>query len=385
MNIRSCVLKSVIPAKSAQPQKITPVDQMVAEEGLFALSPAQVESVRREFVRQAAQWHLQSGSSYAAYASRQGFRMDMLATADGVGALPLLPSMLFKREALRLAHPAATDILWTTSSGTKGSISRIPRDDITLRRFFASIGNLSNEMLDIQNSDITVFNLGPDADEANNLWISYVMAGITVMLPKSRYYVQANRLLLEDLIHDLQATLGQRIALMGPPPLLADLAHALVARRIRLQPRPDSLVVTIGGWKRRSGERMPRAAFDELLAGVFQLPSSQVRDTFNMVELNSVLVECEHKLLHVPPWLYVRARDPGSLGVLPGGHSGVLSYLDPTARSFPCFVLSDDLGSVDENYKCACGRCSDVLRIERRLNTVESRGCALKMDSFVRN
>src|SRR5512140_3549984 len=98
--------------------------------------------------------------------------------------------MLLKRPGISIVHPAAQDILWTTSSGTKGGISQIPRCDTTLRRFFAGIGNLTNEMLQLENSNIFVFNFGPDAEEAKNLWISYVMAGVTVLLPRSENYVR---------------------------------------------------------------------------------------------------------------------------------------------------------------------------------------------------
>lgn len=367
---------------SADSVQIDAIDQLIAENGVFAFDAAQVEDLRLGLIRDAVGWHLRAGSPYAAYAARQGFDPAELRAAAGLNRVPLLPSMLFKREAVTVAHPESDGILWTTSSGTKGSISRIPRDDITLRRFFASIGNLSNEMLAIENSDISVFNLGPDADEARNLWISYVMAGMAVMLPRSSYYIRAETFRVEELISDLHAATGERIAVIGPPPLLLDLAETLLARRITLNLRADSVLVAIGGWKRRSGEWVPRSLFDERLSAAIRLPAMQVRDTFNMVELNTVLIECSHKRLHIPPWLYVRARDTATLGVLPGGASGVLSYLDPTARSYPSFFLSDDLGIVEENVVCACGRWGDIMRIERRLNTMESRGCALKMELF---
>jgi long-chain-fatty-acid---luciferin-component ligase len=86
----------------------------------------------------------------------------------------------------------------------------------------------------------------------------------------------------------------------------------------------------------------------------------------------------------VPPWLRVTARDPGDLRVLGEGESGMLGYVDPLATSYPGFVLSDDLGTVSYGVDCACGRRSDMLRIERRLSRVESRGCALKLDQVAR-
>jgi long-chain-fatty-acid---luciferin-component ligase len=236
-------------------------------------------------------------------------------------------------------------------------------------------------MLRFENPDILVFNLGPDADEAKNLWIAYVMAGVSVMLPKTRNYVRDGAFALEEAIADLAACAGERIAVIGPPPLVLELARGLAARRVVLDVRSDSGALTIGGWKRRSGERIPRRDFDGTVAASFGFDEKMVRDSFNMVELNSVVVECEQKKLHIPPWLYVRARDPGTLARLASGQSGVLAYLDPTPTSYPGFVLSDDLGAVDFGVACGCGRTSDILRIERRLNTMESRGCALKMDT----
>lgn len=365
---------------SAPPHRLPELDRFVGEEGCFAPPPAEAARLRLGFVRDAVAWHLDDRSPYAAYAVRRGFDLGVLDRPEGLADVPLLPSALFKRAGVDLVHPAAADVLWTTSSGTRGSISRIPRDDTTLRRFFASIGNLTSEMADVQTPDVRVFNLGPQTDEARHLWIAYVMAGVGVLLPRSREYVRDGVLLLEEAVRDLAAVDGERVAVIGPPPYLLELAHALSARGIRPRLRPDSLLMTIGGWKRRSGERIPRALFDDTLAAATGLPLAQVRDTFNMVELNSALIECPHKRLHLPPWVLARARDPETLTVLPSGRSGVLAYLDATAASYPGFVLSDDLGRVEEDVRCPCGRASDVLVLERRLNTMESRGCALKLD-----
>jgi long-chain-fatty-acid---luciferin-component ligase len=362
--------------------EIDALDRLVSEEGVFRLSTAEVVETRLGLLRSAVEWHLDRRAPYAAYAARRHFDLAALRQPAGLAHVPLLPSMIFKRAGVAVSHPACRDVLVTTSSGTKGGISQVPRDDVTLRRFFSSIGNLTHEMLTVENPALRVFNLGPSVHEAKNLWIAYVMSGVSAMLPRSKHYVEKDVFLLDEVLCDLRAAEGERVVLIGPPPILFDLAQAMSTRRVRASLAPDSAVVTIGGWKRRAGERVPRDRFDALMTEVFQLSIARVRDTFNMVELNTVLVECEAKRLHVPPWLYARAREPASLDVLPSGRSGVLSYLDPTARSYPGFVLSDDLGTVEENVACPCGRSSDVVAIERRLNTIESRGCALKMDTF---
>jgi long-chain-fatty-acid---luciferin-component ligase len=91
-------------------------------------------------------------------------------------------------------------------------------------------------------------------------------------------------------------------------------------------------------------------------------------------------MDCEHGRKHCPPWLHASARAPKTLAPLGWGESGILAYLDPTATSYPCFVLSDDFGSVTRGERCPCGRSGDVLTIERRINRIEARGCALKLD-----
>jgi len=364
-------------------ESLDELDYLIAKEDPFEYSAAEVEEMRLKFIKKSVAWHLQPGTSYADYAERRHFSLTALKSPADILKVPLLPSMLFKRANVNLAHPLSDDFTNTTSSGTKGSVSNIPRDDQTLRRFFSSIGNLSNELLDIQNPDIYVFNLGPDTDEAKNLWISYVMAGTTVLLPKIKHYILDGTFLIEDLLIDLQEAQDKRILLIGPPPLLMDLAQIIKRRRISLKfKHENSLVVSIGGWKKRNGEKVEREVYDAEMSQALSLPQKQIRDSFNMVELNTVLLECEHKNLHIPPWLSVSTRKPADLSPQQDGEEGILAFLDPTATSFPGFVLSDDIGVVNKNVKCQCGRSSDTLKIIRRLNTMEARGCALKLDGF---
>src|SRR5207253_152703 len=114
------------------------VDQIIAEEGIFAPSVEEAERIRLRALRGAVAWHVRPGTPYATYAARQGFALSELDEPAGLDSVPLLPSMLLKRQGVSVVHPEARDVLWTTSSGTKGGVSQIPRDDITLRRFFAS-------------------------------------------------------------------------------------------------------------------------------------------------------------------------------------------------------------------------------------------------------
>ena len=57
-----------------------------------------------------------------------------------------------------------------------------------------------------------------------------------------------------------------------------------------------------------------------------------------------------------PPWLKVRALDPGSLAPLPEGETGVLCFFDLANLGSVGHVLTEDLGSVDAGGVRLSGR-----------------------------
>jgi long-chain-fatty-acid---luciferin-component ligase len=360
---------------------ISELDSLLGSDGLFHLESAEAVGIRVRHVRDAVALHLDRNSRYREYAARCDFDLDSPDAARGTSlldAVPLLPTSVFKRP---LEHVRTGDdpVITTTSSGTLGTISRVPRDDVTLMRFYATVTAGIRGVLGVEDSTTPVLNLLPPVDQVEHLWVSYVMSGVALLFP-STSYVDGVGFDVDALLGDLAAVPASRsVGLVGPPSLLLEVAVAAAAAGgLRLP--SDSIVIAMGGWKRRQSGAVDRSAFDGTVAAALGLDPSRVRDAFNMVELNTVIVECEHKRKHCPPWLYARARDPRTLRPLPSGVAGVLSFLDATATSYPGFVLSDDLGSVDQDVACPCGRRTDVLRILRRVRRTESRGCALKIE-----
>jgi long-chain-fatty-acid---luciferin-component ligase len=98
-----------------------------------------------------------------------------------------------------------------------------------------------------------------------------------------------------------------------------------------------------------------------------------------MVELNTLLSECECGNKHIPVWLDVFALDMETYEVADNGVLGLLGFLDASARSFPAFIISGDLGYISFDDDCPCGRKGRCVKVVRRINTIDSRGCALKM------
>jgi long-chain-fatty-acid---luciferin-component ligase len=363
---------------------LSELDALLSESGIYAYPADHVADLRLRLVRDAVAAHLKHNPRYAAYAERLGFELSQVRQTADLLAVPLLPSALFKRDPalIETVIPNDSHVLYSTSSGTQGAISRVPRNNLTLMRFFGTLTSALREVIGLESFTRRVYHLGPSHDEDEHLWTAYAMAGAALHF-ESEFYVNDGVLHAERLLDDLhRANVREPIAIVGPPGLLIDMAAALNKAR-PLRTHPDTVVLAFGGWKRRSDQLVARGEFDQRLASAIGHSSTvNVRDAFNMVELNTVIMDCEHKRKHCPPWLHASARHPKTLAPVGPGRPGVLAYLDPTATSYPCFILSDDFGSVATDVACPCGRTGDVLSIERRITRVEGRGCALKLDAL---
>jgi long-chain-fatty-acid---luciferin-component ligase len=359
-------------------ETIDPIDRLLSSQGVYRLAPGEVDHLRVEQITRSLLWHVEANLPYRNYCESLNFDPRNINGIEDLTKVPLLPSSIFKRRHLSVetvgCNGGSPDIFPTTSSGTQGSISIIPRDDLTLMRFFASVSVGVREILGVDDFSMTACNLGPSPEEAKNLWVSYVLAGASVFFDSANYVVDGV-FCRGQLISDLQTADGP-VIVGGPPGLIIEMCGA--GQNLPLE--RDSLVVTVGGWKRATGGVVDRETFRAMCATTFDLAADRVRDTFNMVELNTVLFECAHGAKHVPPWLHVSARDPRTLQPVANGQAGILAYLDPTAQSYPAFILSDDFGWVLQRHACGCGLQTDTLTLDRRINRIEARGCALKMD-----
>lgn len=357
--------------------QLSDLDAYLSSDDIFHEAPGESRARLVGFLRDATAHHIATNEYYARYCRRLGFSPDRL--EDDPSAVPLLPSAVFKGQLAHVQSNDAPSTLVTTSSGTQGTLSRVPRDNDTLMRFFASVSAGVQEILEIEHKDVKIYCLGPTAEESEHLWISYVMAGVSVYYP-SKFYVSGGAFAIDELLEDLRSVdSDQFICVVGPPALMLDTTREL-ERTGGLDFGDNAVIITMGGWKTRLGERVARSDFDWRIAKAFGLTGEHsVRDVYNMVELNTVIFECREHRKHCPPWLLAWARHPRTLRVLPSGETGVLCFADPTPTSYPGFVLSDDFGTVHREVACACGVTGDIIEIDRRVNKLESRGCALKI------
>lgn len=361
-------------------ENVSKLDAVLSSDKIFYGDFNKSREQLNKFMYDAVSWHMQNNKYYKEYCEKNSFRIENI--HEDLWKIPAMPSAIFKRHKKFTVTRDDGSILPTTSSGTQGTISQVPRDNETLMRFFASVTAGVQDVLNIEQQDLNVFCLSPANDEVEHLWISYVLAGILVYYP-TKYYVSNGVFHMDKLIEDLRnldsVDENNQVLIVGPPALILDVTKKLEETE-SLNLGEHCKILTIGGWKSRQGESVKRELFDQRVAAAFGLLNTEyVRDVYNMVELNTVIFECKNHHKHCPPWLYARAFDPKTLEVLPSGELGILGYFDPTPLSYPGFILSDDFGRVYEKVNCSCGICSDVIQIERRINKLESRGCALKI------
>jgi long-chain-fatty-acid---luciferin-component ligase len=359
---------------------VSPLDDLIFQaEDVFYRDRADVAGFQRDVIGQAFDWHYAHNARYRDYCRSFGAYPGMVRTSEDLVRIPLITSTQFKLGDV-LSCDRSEIVQVCSSSGTAGSISQVYRDETTLGRFLGSVRCNTEQMYALH--DAFCLHLGPSKEEAQGLWISYAMSLIDLVFPTENF-VRDGIFHPEAVLRRIEEVRGryEHLILTGAPIMFLHLAEHMRKEGVSFEGCEDFLIVTAGGWKRYSGQAIPRPEFEERLGQQFVgLTPGRFRDCFNMVELNTILVECEHQVKHIPPWLRILTLDPRTLTPVAGEEAGLLAFLDPTATSYPGFVLTDDFARLTPEGTCPCGRSGPGLELVRRVSRVESRGCALKID-----
>jgi long-chain-fatty-acid---luciferin-component ligase len=343
-------------------------------------------NVRLSWLQLALEHHLTSNVTYARLASAQRFDPDSISSEQDLKNVPVLTSGMFKKGVAASQHSGI--LHECSSSGTRGTKSLVLRDSSTLERYLGTVTHGLKEFHpDSELSEVFVLSPRMSSMTTGGTWFAYVLNLVQLSYPTA-YYVRDNRLHAHQLFTDLTETKDRTAPIIvAPPSLFYDWLRWLKRHHLRLNLRAKGAhIILTGGWKTRQGEAVSRQDLETMAQYATNLQPEWVRDAYNMVELNTVIFECEYHTKHVPPWLSIIARDPATMKVSnkekDGTHFGMLSFLDPTPSSFPGFILSDDVGRVWHENQCPCGRIGQALEIQRRLQRIEDRGCALHLERY---
>ncbi|MDD6771970.1 LuxE/PaaK family acyltransferase [Inconstantimicrobium porci] len=337
------------------------------------------ETIGQELIYKSFVFQYHNNAEYKRYCDNQGINPNVV-EAD-IRKIPLIPSTLFKKHKIRTNTNTPT-VRNCYSSGTQGSVSTIERDEDSLTTFFTAMGAVAYQWYNVK--DYVVLNLGPSVEEAQEIWFAYVMSSLNKLVPTYNY-VKNSVFLCSDLCNDLKrySESKTKVALVGSPIMYMNLFEFMDKNNVDII-LEKPILMTGGGWKKNIDKSVPQTEFNKLcMEHIKGLKQEAIRDIFNMVELNTCIVECEHKHKHVPVWMDVYAIDMDTYKPAEDGKEGLLAFVDSSAKSYPDYIMSGDLGRVTYVDNCPCGRKGKCIEITRRIDTIEARGCALKIQKSV--
>lgn len=361
-------------------ESISELDDLIYQnEECFNFKMEDIKSIKEKMIVSSFAYHYENCEDYRNYCKSLGVTPDDIAKDSNIKRIPLITSTLFKELPIRTCKEDEV-VKKCISSGTKGSTSTVYRDETTLNRFLGSVQITMDQILNID--DTYCINLGPSTEEAGDLWFSYTMSTLDMLYPTKNMVIDDNFSpdKTVELINEVKDSY-ENIIIIGAPIMFLELLQYMENEDIKIKECSNIFFITAGGWKRFSGQAIPRTEFREKIQTFFiNSKNENFRDVLNLVELNSILPECEHQVKHIVPWLDVFILDPVKMEPLPDGEAGLIAFLDPTSTSYPCFILTDDIGRISLNGKCKCGRNGLGLEYIKRVKSPESRGCALKID-----
>ena len=337
-----------------------------------------------QLLREAAIDHASRNGFYRAQCDAEGFDPASMNNIGDLQNLPLLPVSMFKRPDAHVLLTCSLGDVETEirSTGTSGVPSVARRDAETVTRALIGLSGTYREFFGLSRG-AGLF-LSPSTAEAPEMGMVKVFNILNGVFDHHAYLVDDYAFDPEEALEYLRRWEGRMTRhIVGPPFLIGRFLRFLELEEIAIPLDPDSMVITLGGWKRYTGESISAEGFRDQCRDLLGIRPENVRDMYGMIESNMLAVECEHHRKHVPPWCYVSIRDVEDVTkeVTPGG-TGIIAVLDALNTSYPGFLLSDDVGDV-QTGTCDCGRTGQVVTFRRRRQGAELGCCAVSIERYL--
>lgn len=369
------------------------VDRLIYECNMFYELEEAIKQKRLALIKDSFNYHYEANEEYRKICEINNVTPDSIAAYSDLIKIPLIPISAFKHKGRReriLTVPIEDCLMRVESSGTSGTVSVAYKDKVTAIRDAVSLATLYGEFLTDIFGGFGMLFIIP------NKYLPKL--GIMKMINMFQLYLDGFEFVtngpasspdFEKAMTDLLSLKGKQTRhLIGAPFLIYDFAIYMhknhPGKKIPLDPK--SLIITMGGWKRRKGgDVCERDEFNQLMRDIFDVSNEQVRDLFAQAESNIFLVECKYQKKHIPPWAYFSIRDFENPRTVekPLGEEGMVAFFDPLNNAFPGFIISGDVGVIPFGGRCKCGRYSQILEFKRRAASAEIRSCALHMDEFI--
>ena len=365
---------------------LSPVRTMIGSaHEMFRLPFEQVNEYKADTIADNFRFHYENNAFYRDLCERKGVTPADVQSYDDLVKIPLIPVNTFKQADSHVVMTSKLNQIEfeMRSTGTSGIPSVSRRDTLTMDQAFGGIVSVYREFFSISRG--TALFLFPPSEEMPEMGMVKALNVFAGLLDGSVNLVKHVTFNPEQAVEMLQHWEGKHTRyIVGPPFLVYRLIKHCMDNNIKLNLDKKSAIITLGGWKRFTGQEIARKDFNNLCAEYLGVNPNNVRDMYGLVEANMLAIECEQQEKHVPPWVHISMRNPKNvLEEVPYGERGVIAIYDPTITSYPAFILTEDVGYLKTHTNCDCGRNGQMVVYISRLPGVEVGCCAINLEKFI--
>ena len=329
-------------------------------------------------------YHIKHCPGYAAICRHLGFSPDRLQTIEDLSAIPVIPTLFFKRKAL-FSMPQWRMAMKVTSSGTSGSFSQIGFDWGCILAEIPMVLRLGwkHSLISLKPAHCVV--LGYKPNPSNKTGVTRTMFGLTHFAPPlSRTYALQYRdgayeADIDGIVQKLnslsRAPFPTRI--IGFPSYLWFGLRRMEELGLSARLPKGSKILLAGGWKQHYAQEVDKSLLYALADRVLGVPQHQIHEFFGAVEHPVFINACKNHHFHVPVYSRVLIRDVNTLEPLPMGQTGLLNLISPLIQATPATsVITDDLAYLTPGETCGCGIQTPCLTILGRAGLNDITTCA---------
>jgi hypothetical protein len=321
----------------------------------------------------------EANATYRAFCEGRGIGPGTIARWQDV---PTVPARAFRHVDMASADgPLQATFITSGTTGAEGARGRHPVPRLSLYRASLRPGFAAHLLPEGERLPLLSLIPSPELSPASSLStmigdVSETFAASVSWLAHPRTGTDPEAFLAEAARAEQE---GVAVLVTGTAFAFVHLLDALAGGGKRVRLPEGTRIMETGGFKGRSRSVSREELYTEIEARL-GVPRERVVNEYGMTELLSQLYEPVLRVgpqgrgRHVPPpWLRVRALDPGTLEPLPPGRPGLLAFFDLANAGSVSHVLTEDAGSVSE----------DGVRLLGRARDSEPRGCSLALEELL--
>lgn len=291
---------------------------------------------------------------------------------------PFIPARLLKLVDLK-SVPSSEVMMSLTSSGTSGQTpSRVSLSKSNARLQNRALVRILGDFFGTKRQSILIFDEESTLREGKE--INARAAGVRGFSSVSREKIIALNETLdleEQIVTDfLEGTTDVPFLAFGFTSVLWEKVILPLEASGRKFPPNQGVLIHGGGWKALVDQAVSPQEFSSRARSVLGVRSTH--DYYGMAEqTGSIFMACENRVFHCSNYSDVLVRDPRTLQVNDFGQEGLLQVISVLPRSYPGHsILTEDIGTIQGEDDCSCGRKGKYFVVAGRLAQAEIRGCS---------